>query len=299
MRGLIVKALAGFYYVWSEGTVYECRARGAFRKGSLSPLVGDDVEMTVVAGPGSQPSASSPEMGVGAVDKVIERKNSFERPPVANVDLMVIVASVKDPLPSFRILDKVALAAEQKNAEILVCVSKSDLDDEDIAESAKSHYKNAYPVCVVCARNGEGIEELRERLRGKRAALSGPSGAGKSTLINALLGQEISRTGEISEKLRRGRNTTRHCELFRGDGFFLFDTPGFTSFDNERIKSAEVASLFPEFAPYEGQCRFDDCRHISEPDCRVRQAVEEGSISRGRYESYKDIYNSALEAEKR
>ena len=295
MRGTIVKALAGFYYVYAGGIVYECRARGVFRKGSLSPLVGDEVEMTVVAGPGTQPSASSPEMGVGAVDKVLARKNSFSRPPVANVDLMVIVVSVKDPAPSFPILDRVAVAAEKAGTEILICVSKIDLAEEDILRRAKEHYRGAYPVLAVCARTGEGMDELRKLLNGKKAALAGPSGAGKSTLTNALMGREVSLTGDISEKLKRGRNTTRHCELFRADGFFLFDTPGFTSFENEGLDPAEIAHLFPEFSDHM-DCRFDDCRHITEPDCGVKRAVEEGKISRGRYDSYKEIYEAAVKA---
>ena len=295
MRGTIVKALAGFYYVYADGTVYECRARGAFRKGGLSPLVGDEVEMTVVAGPGTQPSASSPEMGVGAVDRILERSCSFDRPPVANVDLMVIVVSVKDPAPSFRILDRVALAAEKAGTDILICVSKIDLAEDDILQRTLEHYRGAYPVLTVCAKTGEGMEELRALLKGKKAALAGPSGAGKSTLTNVLTGREVSATGDISEKLKRGRNTTRHCELFRADGFFLFDTPGFTSFENEGLDPAEIAHLFPDFAPYV-DCRFDDCRHISEPDCGVIKAVEEGKISRGRYESYKDIYETAVKA---
>ena len=297
MRGTIVKALAGFYYVYSDGIVYECRARGVFRKGSLSPLVGDEVEMTVVAGPGTQPSASSPEMGVGAVDKVLARKNSFSRPPVANVDLMVIVVSVKDPAPSFPILDRVALAAEKAGTDILICVSKIDLAEEDILQRTREHYSGAYPVLEVCARTGEGMDELRKLLGEKKAALAGPSGAGKSTLTNALMGREVSLTGDISEKLKRGRNTTRHCELFKADGFFLFDTPGFTSFENEGLDPAEIAHLFPEFAEHT-DCRFDDCRHITEPDCGVKRAVEEGKISRGRYDSYKEIYEAAVKAVK-
>ena len=297
MRGTIVKALAGFYYVYACGTVYECRARGVFRKGSLSPLVGDEVEMTIVAEPGTQPSASSPEMGVGAVDRILPRTCSFQRPPVANVDLMVIVVSVKDPAPSFRILDRVALAAEKAGTDILICVSKIDLAEDDILQRTLEHYKGAYPVLAVCARTGEGMKELGKLLKGKKAALAGPSGAGKSTLTNALMGREVSATGEISGKLKRGRNTTRHCELFAADGFFLFDTPGFTSFENEGLDPAEISHLFPDFGPY-ADCRFDDCRHISEPDCGIIKAVEEGKISRGRYESYKDIYEAAIKAGK-
>lgn len=282
MRGTIVRSVSGFYYVLSEGEIFECRARGAFRNRKQTPLTGDEVEFSG-----------------GAVEKILPRLNSFERPPVANVELMVIVAPVKDPEPSLPILDRVAIAAEKRKTEILICVSKTDLARDSVSVNIEEHYRNAYPVITVCAPEGKGIEELKAMIRGKKTALAGPSGAGKSTLANALLGSERSATGEISERLRRGRNTTRHCELFTEGGLMIFDTPGFTSFDTDDVPSAELSALYPDIARFEGGCRFADCRHISEPDCSVKAALERGEISPGRYDSYKSIYSELLEAEKR
>ena len=282
MRGTIVRAISGFYYVLADGEVFECRARGAFRNKKQTPLVGDEVEIEG-----------------GAVEEILPRLNSFDRPPVANVELMVIVAPVRDPEPSLPVLDRVAIAAEKRGTDIIICISKTDLADDSVSARLTEHYGRAYPVHTVCAPEGKGIEELKDMLRGRKAALAGPSGAGKSTLANALLGSSVSATGEISERLRRGRNTTRHCELFTEGGLLLFDTPGFTSFDLADVSSDELSGLFPDIARHEGGCRFDDCRHISEPDCSVKEALERGEISRSRYLSYRSIYTEILETEKR
>ena len=299
MQGTIIRAVAGFYYIYAQGTVYECRARGIFRKDGITPLVGDEVMITVVAGPGQQPSASSPEMGVAAVDSILPRLNSFERPPVANVELLVLVAAVKHPAPSFLMLDRVTVTARKKGAELILCVNKTDLAEEEQLAELAEYYKNACVTHFISVKDRKGVEALKAAVRGKKAALAGPSGAGKSSLANLLLGQQRSATGDISRKLQRGRNTTRHTELFKGDGFFLFDTPGFTSFEDPGIASGEIADLMPDIAPFAHSCRFSDCRHLAEPDCAVRQAVSEGLISPGRYGSYKQMYKDALEAESR
>ena len=299
MQGTIVRALAGFYYVYSGGITYECKARGIFRKDGITPLVGDEVELTVVAGPYEQPSASSPEMGVAAVDRILPRLNSFARPPVANVELFVLVAAVKHPAPSYLMLDRVSLAVRKKGAELLLCVNKTDLAGKGQLEEFAEHYKNACLTHFISVKDRKDIDALKTALKGKKAALAGPSGAGKSSLTNLLLGKDLSATGDISKKLQRGKNTTRHTELFAGDGYFLFDTPGFTSFEDPELKSDEVAELMPDIAPYAHKCRFSDCRHLAEPDCAVRAAVEAGHISAGRYESYKQIYKDALAAEKK
>ncbi len=299
MQGTITRAVAGFYYVYSQGTVYECRARGIFRKDGITPLVGDEAEITVIAEPGQQPSASSPEMGVASVDRVLPRLNSFERPHVANVELLVLVAAVKHPAPSFLMLDRVTVVARKKGAELILCVNKTDLaEDEQLAELSE-YYKNACLTHFISVKEEKGVEALKAALKGKKAALAGPSGAGKSSLANLLLGEQKSATGDISRKLQRGRNTTRHSELFAGDGFFLFDTPGFTSFDALGVASDEVAGLMPDVARFTGSCRFSDCRHLSEPGCAVRQAVTDGFISPGRYASYKQIYSDAVASENR
>ena len=298
MQGTIIKAVGGFYYVISGKTVYECRARGIFRKDKITPLVGDEVEMQLVAEPFTQPSASSPEMGVGFVDKILPRLNSFDRPPVANVELLILVAAVKRPAPSFLMLDRFAAAAVKKNADLLICVNKTDLAEESDLERFRTHYKNAFPVVFISASEGKNTEKLKEAVKGKKAALAGPSGVGKSTITNLLIGHARTQTGEISEKLKRGKNTTRHTELFKGEGFYLFDTPGFTSFENFGLDPAEVPGLFPEFEPFLGRCRFDDCRHMAEPECSIREAVKNGLISEGRYQSYKEIYKTAVEAKK-
>ena len=297
MQGTIIRAVAGFYYVYSKGTVYECRARGIFRKDGITPLVGDEVEMTVVAEPGQQPSASTPKMGVAAVDRILPRLNSFTRPPAANVELLVLVASVRHPAPSFLMLDRVTVTARKKGAELILCVNKTDLAEEEQLAELAEYYKNACVTHFISVKEEKGVEALKAALKGKKAALAGPSGAGKSSLANLLLGEQKSITGDISRKLQRGRNTTRHTELFAGDGFFLFDTPGFTSFEDQELASADVADLMPDIAPYAHSCRFSDCRHLAEPGCAVRQAVAAARISPGRYASYVQIYKDALAAE--
>lgn len=286
MQGTITKGIAGFYYVWSEGRVYECKAKGVFRKKGITPLAGDKVEFSLT------------KEGMGSVDEILPRKNFFDRPPVANVESFVLVAAAKDPEPSFLMLDRFTVMAEKANADLIIVINKEDLASEALLSELKAAYQNIYPFFVISAKNGVGIENLKKAIAGKQVALAGPSGVGKSTLTNLLIGEGSAQTGEISERLARGKNTTRHSELFAGDGFFLFDTPGFTSFEVSLDDENQLASYFPEFQSYLNCCKFNDCRHLNEPDCAVREAAENKKIPLSRYESYKDIYKSISEKRK-
>ena len=259
--------------------MYECKARGIFRKKGIIPLPGDEVEISLL-----------PEEGKASLDRILPRKNAFDRPPVANVDLLACVIAAKHPEPNLAVLDRLTAEAEGCGAEIIICVNKADLASEALLEELRSAYEGVYPLYFISAKKGEGIDALKEAFSGKRCALTGPSGVGKSTIANRMLGSGTAKTGEISEKLRRGKNTTRHSELFMAEGFALFDTPGFTSFEMGQMDEALLDRRFPEFAPYIGKCRFNNCRHLKEPDCAVHAAVEAGNIHKSRYDSYVGIY---------
>lgn len=279
-EGVIVKALSGFYYVKTAEGLLECKARGRFRLDGTSPLVGDRVRCSLDA------------QGRGRIDQVEERKNWFVRPTVANIDALVFVASNTNPVTDPFLIDRVSVIAEDAGCELIVCVNKTDLDAG--GELCSIYTDAGFPVIRTSAETGEGIEELRAALRGKISAFTGNSGVGKSSLLNRLLpGLDIP-TGEVSEKLGRGRHTTRHIELFRlEEGSYVADTPGFASFEIEmmkRIPKEELAFCFRDFAPYIGRCRFLDCTHRREPGCAVTEAVEAGSISRSRYVSYLRLY---------
>ena len=278
MKGTIVKGIAGFYYVKPEngGDPIQCKARGLFRKDGKKPYVGDHVLF------------EQEEDQDGFITEILDRTNVFIRPPIANVDCFVIVCAAAKPAPNLQVLDQFLVMVEKEQVEALVVFNKVDCADEDAIERLREIYEGLYPVFFVSAKTGEGVEELKERLRGKQSALAGPSGVGKSTLLNAIIGDERMETGQISAKTGRGKHTTRHAELFslsEGDGM-IFDTPGFTSFEILEAEEDQLQFLFPEMAPYVGQCRYDDCRHRKEPDCAVRQALEEGKIHPSRYESY-------------
>ncbi len=285
MRGVIVKALSGFYYVRTDAGVLECKARGVFKKRGVSPLVGDVVRVE-----------SGPD-GSRTVAEIEARSNAFERPPVANVSVMLVVCSAAEPAFDFFLADKLCISAQAAGAKPFLCVTKPDLAQQPLLAEIERVYRPLYPLFFVNGKTGEGAEMLRAALQGEQAALTGPSGAGKSTLTTRLTGQH-AQTGEISEKSLRGKNTTRHSELFHADGFALFDTPGFTSFDVPKIAPETLELFFPEFAPYLGDCRFDDCRHLAEPDCAVRQALESGAVSERRYASYRELYAFMKEQEK-
>ena len=279
MQGVIIKALSGFYYVKTESGTVECRARGRFRLDGSSPLVGDRVEISLDAN------------GKGRVDKLLPRKNFFIRPAVANIDLLIAVASEVNPVTDPFLIDRVTAFAEHMGCEVLICINKSDA--ARVSRLRDIYATSGYRVIETSAVTGEGVEELRGCIAGKVCAFSGNSGVGKSSLLNALepgLGLE---TGVVSEKLGRGRHTTRHVEIFPAGGAFVADTPGFASFDMEQlppIPKEELQFCFTEFGPYIGKCRFDDCAHLKEPGCAVREAMDEGKINASRHLSYARLY---------
>ncbi len=282
MEGLIVKALSGFYYVRSGEKLIECRARGRFRKDGLTPLVGDRVEFSV-------------ERGKGTVEALLPRKNSFIRPAVANLDALVVLASCVIPVTEPFLIDRITAIAGEQNVPALLCVNKIDLDSG--GRLADIYRRAGYPVFQTSAETGEGIESLHEAIRGKVVAFTGNSGVGKSSVLNRL-GFRV-RVGDVSDKLGRGRHTTRHVELFRmDDGTMVADTPGFSSFDTEQMELVVKERLqyaFPDFEPFLGGCRFNDCAHLREPGCRVTEAVARGEIEPTRYESYVRLYERAKE----
>ena len=278
----IIKALSGFYYVQTEDGVVECRARGRFRRQDQSPLVGDFVRITRQA-------------DKGVLEALLPRKNAFIRPAVANIDQLVVLASCAIPVTEPFLIDRVLAIARLQNVPALVVVNKDDLAP---AQPLAEIYRGAgVPVLVTSAETGEGIEALREALAGKLSCLTGNSGVGKSSLLNRACPQLCLPVGEVSEKLGRGRHTTRHIELYSlGADTFVADTPGFSAFDTERMELVPKEQLqyaFPEFAPYLGHCQFPDCAHRKEPGCAVRKALAEGKIGQTRYDSYERLYELA------
>lgn len=278
----IIKALSGFYYVQTESGVVECRARGRFRRQDQSPLVGDFVRITRQ---GSK----------GVLEELLPRKNAFVRPAVANIDQLVVLASCAIPVTEPFLIDRVLAIAQLQSVPALVIVNKDDLAP---AQPLAEIYRRAgVPVLVTSAETGEGIETLREALAGKLSCLTGNSGVGKSSLLNRACPQLQLPVGEVSEKLGRGRHTTRHIELYSlGNNTFVADTPGFSAFDTERMELVHKEQLqyaFPEFAPYLGHCQFPDCAHRKEPGCAVRRALAEGKIGQTRYDSYERLYELA------
>ena len=283
IRGRIIRALGGFYYLDTPEGELECRARGVFRKEGVTPYVGDLAE------------AERTDGGKGYLVAVEPRKNFLIRPPVANIDLLVLVVSTVSPAPNRFVLDKMLAVAEHKGIEPMLAVTKSDLRrDPDLLRD----YRQAGFQCLeVSSATGEGVDQLRQLLAGGRLIVfSGNSGAGKSSLLNALEPGLGLATGEVSEKLGRGRHTTRHVELYPSGGGFLADTPGFSSVELEKfevIRKEELAGCFREFAPYVDHCRFRDCSHTGEKGCAVVEAVEAGKIARSRFESYCALYEDA------
>lgn len=279
MKGIIVKGIAGFYYVKAENKVHQCKARGIFKKDGTVPYVGDEVIFELV-----------PD-GDAVITEICPRKNVFIRPPIANVDCFVIVAAAARPEPNYEIIDRFLVMAEYNHTDIIICVNKIDLADQDKLQWIRDIYQDIYPLVFISASKGVGIEALMALLKDRKSALAGPSGAGKSTLLNKLQAGLSVETGDISPKTKRGKHTTRHVEIFQMDfGGMIYDTPGFTSFDVLDAEEDELQFLFPEIAELVGNCKYDNCRHIKEPGCRIREAVESGKIHQFRYESYVNLH---------
>lgn len=282
--GRIIRSLSGFYDVQLPEQVITCRGRGVLRKEHITPLTGDMVEITV-------------ERGKGMVETVLPRKNSFVRPAVANVDALAIFAASVNPITEPFLIDRVAAIAGNQNVECLILVNKCDLDPAD--ELRRIYEKAGFPVISTSAKTGEGVEELKAFLRGKLTAFTGNTGIGKSSILNCLSPELALATGEVSEKLGRGRHTTRHVELFAlGDDTFVMDTPGFSSFDTDQmdvILKENLQYAFPDFGTFIGSCQFADCSHRREPGCAVRQAVEAGTIGPTRYDSYLRLYEKSAQ----
>ena len=279
--GRILRSLSGFYDVQTDSGLVTCRARGILRKGGNSPLTGDLVEISV-------------EQGKGMVEKILPRKNGFIRPAVANMDALVIFAANVNPVTEPFLIDRVAAIAGDQGVQVILCVNKCDLDPA--VDLVGIYEKAGFTVIRTSAETGEGVEQLRSLIEGKLTAFTGNSGVGKSSILNRLAPELNLATGEVSEKLGRGRHTTRHVELYcLGDETYVADTPSFSSFDTDQMEVILKENLqysFPDFGAYVGKCRFDDCSHRKEPDCAVRAAVETGKIGRSRYDSYLKLYES-------
>lgn len=279
--GIIIKGIGGFYYVEAaDGIIYECKARGVFRKEKITPLAGDKVEISV------------DENNKNSIDKIYERRNMFKRPPIANVDKLVIVSSVCDPRPNLLIIDRLSAVAVYKNVEPIIVFTKNDLQS---ADKYIEIYKNAgFKTFAVSNETGEGIGEIKAVIENGVCVFTGNSGVGKSSLINRMYPDFALETGEISKKLGRGRHTTRHVELLKINNGYIADTPGFSSLDfetNDLIKKDELAFCFPDFSDYIDSCKFSTCAHVNDKGCRLIEAVNNGDVMLSRHESYVTMYN--------
>lgn len=286
-QGRIVKGIGGFYYVDTAEGLFECRARGAFRKEKLTPLVGDMVQIAIDSG-----------TGTGWVEEILPRKNALLRPPVANVTQMAVVMATANPKPNLYLLDKLIATAEQAGLNPLICFNKTDLDD---GEELTACYKKAgFDTLQLSAETGWNMELLQKKLQDQTTVFAGNSGVGKSSLINRILGREAFATGEVSDRVERGKHTTRHSELvpIEGGGY-LIDTPGFGSLDMAQIPEETCAEFFREFSPFVGECRFRDCKHTVEKGCRILAAVEDGEIASSRHQNYCRMMEEIRDVQKR
>ena len=276
MQGKIVKGIGGFYYVKAENSkIYECKARGVFRKYGIKPAIGDTVEI---------------DCQKCNIEKIYPRINELIRPPVANIDMLVTVLAAKSPNPDMFFTDKLLITCEMKNIEPVICINKTDLKSAD--EICEAYRNTGYKIFEISAADNVGIDKIYDYIKGKTTAFAGLSGVGKSSLLSYFVDKSIE-TGSISDKIERGKHTTRHVELFElADGGYVLDTPGFSSFEVDYIKPNNLENYFPEMSGFSRNCRFKGCSHIGEPDCAVKAAVFSGDISMSRYESYKRIFEA-------
>lgn len=282
MTGRIVKGIAGFYYVHDGENLYECRAKGIFRKNNQKPLVGDNVLFDVV----------SESLKTGTVTEILDEKNALIRPEAANIDTIFLLFSASVPEPNYLMLNRYLISVHDIGIPVKLVVNKTDLADEAaLSEILKQFEHTDYPVFPISVKEGSGLDALKAEMRGKVNVLAGPSGVGKSSLLNALTGDFMMETGELSKKIARGKNTTRHTELFVIDrDTYLLDTPGFTSVEIPEIELEMLPYYYDEMLPYVTRCRFSNCSHMKETDCEVKAAVRGGMIPRSRYVSYRDTY---------
>lgn len=298
MRGKIVKGIAGFYYVHVDGStgpdvksgIYECKAKGVFRKDNRKPLVGDNVELEVL----------DEEKLLGSIVGLLPRQRELIRPAVANVSQALVIFSIVKPRPNFNLLDRFLIMMGQQDVPCVICFNKTDIDGENAGENYRRIYEGCgCRVINISAAKGEGIDELKGMLAGKTTAVAGPSGVGKSSVVNCLQSEVVMETGRISAKIERGKHTTRHTELIAvGKNTYILDTPGFSSLGLFCLEKEELARYYPEFAAYEKYCRFGGCAHVGEPVCGVKDAVAEGKISKMRYENYCQLYQELRDKRK-
>lgn len=290
MQGKIIKGIAGFYYVQTTDGQYECKAKGIFRREKIKPLVGDDVKISV----------TDEDRKTGNVDQILPRKNTLIRPAVANIDQVLVIFAAASPKPNLNLLDRFLVSMKKQGVPALICFNKQDMVAEEEQNRLMHIYdKSGCRVLFTCAEKDQGIGLVRDLLKGKTTAVAGPSGVGKSTMVNLLAPEARMETGEISKKIDRGKHTTRHSEiLFVGEQTYICDTPGFTSLAVTDMKKEELKDYFNEFAAYEGQCRFLGCTHTHEPGCRVKDALNDGEISRQRYDNYMEMYTELKEKRK-
>lgn len=283
MTGKIIKGIAGFYYVHDGiSNVYECKAKGVFRNKKMKPLVGDNVEFDIL----------DEQEKTGNIVDILKRSNELIRPAVANIDQAMIVFAATDPEPNLNLLDRFLVTMEAQEVPVIICFNKKDLVTEEEAKKLSDIYEAAgYQVLVTNAKGGDGIEQIRSLLKGKTTALAGPSGVGKSSITNQIQPEAAMETGTISEKIKRGKHTTRHSEIcFVEEDTFVMDTPGFSSMFVENMKPEELQLYFPEFEPFISECRFLGCAHYGERECGVKDAVTAGKIAESRYENYRLVY---------